>query len=127
MEARWAHNPKVIGSKPIAAIIGGQHVPLKPPCFLSFCYSNTFLFGFSLFLALEKERKYLINNVNATLSHSTVSEAPLSAQKIEILFFAATAPFDPRIIFPFWLSFLYFCFPFWIFSLFFYKEREKVL
>jgi hypothetical protein len=43
--------------------------PLKKgftPNFLSFCYSNTFLFGFSLFLALEKERKYLINKARGS-------------------------------------------------------------
>jgi hypothetical protein len=78
----------------------------RTPCFFVFCYSNTFLFGFSLFLALEKERKYLINNVNATKSHSTVSEAPPSAQKIENPFFQPTAPFDSTFLF----GFLFFIF-----------------
>ena len=107
MEACWTHNPKVIGSKPIAAIIGDVPSP-RTPCFFILWYSNTFLFGFSLFLALEKERKYLINKVNATLSHSTVSEAPLnlSAQKIEIPFFQPTAPFDSTFLF----GFLFFIF-----------------
>jgi len=93
---------------------------------LLFCYSNTFLFGFSLFLALEKEKKYLINKVNATLSHSTVSEAPLnpSAQKIEIPFFAATAPSNQFSFLAFFSLFLFF---FLDFLSFFYKEREKVL
>jgi hypothetical protein len=57
-------------------------------------------------LALEKERKYLINKVNATKSHSTVSEAPSSAQKIEIPFFAATAPLESIFLF----GFLFFIF-----------------
>ena len=43
MEACWTHNPKVIGSKPIAAILGDVPSPRTPCFFFSFCYSNTYL------------------------------------------------------------------------------------